>query len=98
MREEFMTRARANWRGSTLLCITHDVASTKLFSRVLVIEHGEILEDGDPAELYARETSRYRQLCDREDEVLARLWNGAAWRRFRMDEGVLKAKATGEGA
>lgn len=96
MREEFMTRARANWRGATLLCITHDVASTKLFPRVLVIEHGQVLEDGDPAELYVREGSRYRQLCDREDEVLARLWNGAAWRRFRMDEGVLRA--TGEGA
>lgn len=89
MRDEFATRARAAWKDATLLCITHDVASTRAFPRVLVIEDGEVREDGDPAELYAREGSRYRALCDREDQVRDLLWNTASWRRFRMDSGRL---------
>lgn len=94
MREEFVNRAREAWKDATLLCITHDVASTKAFSRVLVIEDGQIREDGDPAALYADPASRYRELCDREDEVRARLWHAAEWRRFRMESGVLRQEAS----
>lgn len=94
MREEFVNRAREAWKDATLLCITHDVASTKAFSRVLVIEDGQIREDGDPAVLYADPASRYRELCDREDEVRARLWRAANWRRFRMQGGVLRQEAS----
>lgn len=89
MRDEFAARAREAWKDATLLCITHDVASTRAFPRVLVIEGGRIIEDGNPAELYASEESRYRQLCDREDQVREKLWNAASWRRLRMDEGRL---------
>jgi ABC-type bacteriocin/lantibiotic exporter with double-glycine peptidase domain len=89
MREEFVARARESWKDATLLCITHDVASTKAFSRVLVIENGRIIEDGSPSDLCASQESRYRQLCDREDEVRNRLWNAVSWRRLRMTEGRL---------
>lgn len=89
MRDEFAARARAAWKDATLLCITHDVASTRAFQRVLVIEDGELLEDGDPAVLYAQEGSRYRALCDREDQVRELLWNAAGWRRFTMESGLL---------
>ncbi len=89
MRDEFVTNARASWKDSTLLCITHDVASTMAFSRVLVIEEGQIREDGNPAELYAKADSRYRQLCDLEGEVRTRLWNATEWRRLRMTNGRL---------
>ncbi len=87
MRDEFVERARAAWRDATLLCITHDVASTRGFSRVLVIEDGRVIEDGDPAVLHEQAGSRYRQLCDREEHVRARLWNAASWRRLRMENG-----------
>jgi ATP-binding cassette subfamily B protein len=89
MRDEFAARAREAWKDATLLCITHDVASTRAFPRVLVIEGGRIIEDGNPAELYANEESRYRQLCDREDQVREKLWNAASWRRLRMEDGRL---------
>jgi ABC-type bacteriocin/lantibiotic exporter with double-glycine peptidase domain len=89
MRDEFVASARAAWKDATLLCITHDVASTKAFSRVLVIENGQIREDGDPAALYANPESRYRELCDLEDKVRERLWNAADWRRLRMSNGHL---------
>jgi len=94
MRDEFATRAREAWKDATLLCITHDVASTRVFPRVLVIENGQLKEDGDPAELYARPDSRYRALCDREDQVRDLLWNAATWRRIRMDKGQLSEEVT----
>jgi ABC-type bacteriocin/lantibiotic exporter with double-glycine peptidase domain len=89
MRDEFAARAREVWKDATLLCITHDVASTRAFPRVLVIEDGQLREDGDPAELYAQTGSRYRALCDGEDQVRDLLWNAATWRRIRMDKGQL---------
>ena len=94
MRDEFIARARATWQDATLLCITHDVAGTRSLPRVLVIGDGGILEDGDPAVLYARPESRYRQLCDREEQVRLQLWNAADWRRVRMESGRLTEETT----
>jgi len=86
MRRKLAERARAAWKDATLLCITHDVASTKAFLRVLVIHAGEIVEDGSPEDLYNRPASRY---CDREDAVRELLWNGAHWLRFSLSRGRL---------
>src|SRR5581483_7356064 len=36
-RRALLERARARWRGATLLCITHDVEDTLTFDRVLVV-------------------------------------------------------------
>ena len=88
-RDSFLQRAREIWQDATLLCITHDVASTRAFSRVLVIDHGQVVEDGDPAQLHANPDSRYRQLCDREEQVRKGLWSAALWRRFAMRDGAL---------
>lgn len=88
-RTEFARRARAAWKDATLLCITHDVASTRDFARVLVVADGQVVEDGDPAALFADTGSRYRKLCDLEDEVRDRLWHGAHWRRFALTDGAL---------
>jgi ATP-binding cassette subfamily B protein len=93
MRQEFLSRARSTWRDATLLCITHDVASTRVFPRVLVVENGQVIEDGAPSDLCRRAGSRYGQLCDREEQVRARLWQAAAWRRVRMENGRLVDEA-----
>ena len=50
-RRELLARARAWWSQATLLWITHDVAETRAFDRVLVIEDGRIVEDGTVDEL-----------------------------------------------
>ncbi len=46
-----LLEARDLWQGVTMLCVTHDVGETLNFPRVLVIEDGHIIEDGDPAML-----------------------------------------------
>jgi ABC-type bacteriocin/lantibiotic exporter with double-glycine peptidase domain len=89
-RAELLSRARDIWREATMLCITHDVSTTRTFSRVLVLDAGRIVEDGNPEELLARECSRYRQLLEREELVHRSLWQATLWRRLFMTEGRLK--------
>jgi len=87
-RNALMASARNWWAGTTLLCVTHDVAATRDFSRVLVIEDGRIVEDGRPADL-ARAATRYRALLDSEDRVTRQRWAAAHWRRWRLSGGRL---------
>ena len=54
-------------RGKTCLLITHDLHSAAAADRVLMLEHGRIIEQGNPLELI--ETSeRYRHLWDVQTE------------------------------
>jgi ATP-binding cassette subfamily B protein len=83
-RRRLLERARAHWRTATLLCITHDVGETLSFERVVVVEGGRVVEDGQPARLAADADSRYAALLAAEDEVRTGMWSGGDWRRLRM--------------
>jgi len=87
-RRELLARARTLWADATLLCITHDVGETMTFDRVLVVEHGTIAEDGEPAKLAAAH-SRYRSMLEAEAAVRETFWSGGDWRRFRLEAGEL---------
>ncbi|HEX8526802.1 ATP-binding cassette domain-containing protein, partial [Allosphingosinicella sp.] len=89
-RRALLAEARQWWRSVTLLCVTHDVAETMAFDRVLVVEDGRIIEDGAPKSLMARE-SRYRDLIEAEAAVGESIWKGDFWRRFTLENGRLKA-------
>jgi len=86
-RRELLARAREFWRGATMLCVTHDIAETMAFDRVLVIENGRIIEDGSPEALSSSPASRYAQLLDAEEHTRTGLWSGALWRRVRIQSG-----------
>ena len=81
-RQELLAMVRQWWSGATLLWVTHDLAETESFARVLVIEDGRLVEDGAPAALGAQESSRYAQLVRAAQEVRSREWAAAHWRRF----------------
>ncbi len=87
-RQKLMAFVRHHWRDATLLCISHDVAETQDFDRVLVVDGGAIVEDGVPREL-ASVDSRYRALLTMERDVHERLWSSAVWRHLRIDDGRL---------
>ena len=87
-RSILLASARQWWKDTTLLCVTHDVGETLPFSRVLVIEHGQIVEDGVPAEL-AASASRYRELLDAETLVRDQMWKGKQWRHIAMNNGQI---------
>jgi ABC-type bacteriocin/lantibiotic exporter with double-glycine peptidase domain len=88
-RAGLLARARDLWAGATMLCITHDVAETLSFLRVLVIEEGQIVEDGAPVDLAADLTTRYRVMLDAEERVAREGWGNPAWRRVHLADGVL---------
>jgi ATP-binding cassette subfamily B protein len=92
-RRALLAEARQWWASVTLLCVTHDVAETMGFDRVLVVEDGRIIEDGAPDVLMARE-SRYRDLVDAETDVGESIWKGDFWRRLTLSGGRLKASET----
>jgi ABC-type bacteriocin/lantibiotic exporter with double-glycine peptidase domain len=85
-RGKLLVQVRRWWQDATLLCVTHDVAETRAFDRVLVIEHGRIVEDGPPAQLAATD-SRYRELLDAETKLQERIWAGPQWRHIRAEGG-----------
>lgn len=89
-RRALLAEARQWWSQVTLLCVTHDVAETLEFDRVLVVEDGRIIEDGAPKSLMARK-SRYRDLVDAEAAVGESIWKGDFWRRLTLSGGQLKA-------
>jgi ABC-type bacteriocin/lantibiotic exporter with double-glycine peptidase domain len=85
-RGALLSEARRWWADSTLLCVTHDVAETMSFDRVLVVEGGRIVEDGSPSALLARDT-RYRALLAADSGARHKLWRRNRWRHLRVEEG-----------
>ena len=61
-RHTLLTHARKAWPEATLLCITHDIAATRSFERVLVVDAGKIIEDGTPDELLNKQV-RVTRIC-----------------------------------
>jgi ABC-type bacteriocin/lantibiotic exporter with double-glycine peptidase domain len=88
-RRLLLARARQYWSQATLLFISHDVSDTQTFSRVLVIENGQLIEDDHPETLMQQADSRYRHLLDSEQAVRQGLWESAEWRHLWLEKGQL---------
>lgn len=94
-RQELLARARRWWRDSTLLCITHDVADTAGFDRVVVVEGGRIVEQGVPQQLLKEQASSYGRMVAAEQSLREGLWSDDTWRRWHIAEGVLTDRRGG---
>ena len=92
-RAGLLARARELWQRATLLCVTHDIDAALSFPRVLVVEAGRIVEDGDPQQLAARPGSRLRAMLDAERLLEETGWGDLAWRRLRLEAGELREEA-----
>ncbi|MCI0551429.1 MAG: ATP-binding cassette domain-containing protein [Anaerolineae bacterium] len=90
-RQVLITRARALWQHATLLCITHDVQETRSFDRVLIMEHGQIVEDGLPEVLAANPESYYSRILEAEQALHRELWGGQFWRSWLMQNGQVES-------
>jgi len=89
-RRRLLDCARRRWVSGTLIFITHDVGETVDFERVLVIERGRIVEDGDPVKLWGNPRSRYAQMLTAEQKLWRKIWTPANWRVVRVDDGVVR--------
>jgi ATP-binding cassette subfamily B protein len=88
-RRVLLQRARRLWNNSTLLVISHDIAESLSFDRVLVVEEGRIVEDANPRQLAAQPGSRLHAMLEAERAVREELWAGGEWRRLRLENGAL---------
>jgi ABC-type multidrug transport system fused ATPase/permease subunit len=91
-RRELLAGGRARWRAATLLCVTHAPAEALAFDRVVILDQGELAEDGAPAALAARPGSRFRAMLDAEARLAAALAR-PPWRRLVLERGGLRAVA-----
>ncbi len=87
-RRDLLLRSRSLWRNVTLICITHDIAETSLFDRVVVMDDGRIAEQGEPAML-AGPASRYRSLLNAETALRNTMWSSDRWRRLQIRGGAV---------
>jgi ABC-type bacteriocin/lantibiotic exporter with double-glycine peptidase domain len=88
-RHKLLARSREVWRDATLLAISHDIEEAMSFERVLVLEDGRIVEDGDPRELARNPESRFRAMLEAERAIREEFWNSAEWRHLRLENGQL---------
>lgn len=88
-RQTLLSNSRQLWRQKTLLCITHDVSETQTFERVVVIEQGQIVEDGAPCDLIKRPGSRYGAMLEAEVALQQQWWHSPFWRRLKLENGEL---------
>jgi ATP-binding cassette subfamily B protein len=82
---------RRRFSASTLLLVTHDLASTLAFPRVVVLEGGGVAEDGPPRLLRQRPDGHYARLLAAAEATRDDLARGARWRRLRIDAGGVTA-------
>ena len=90
-RSELLQGVRAYWPRATVIFISHDVGDTRQFDRVIVIEDGQIAEQGAPQDLLQADT-RYRRLLEAEQQVREGLWSGPMWRRFWLSDGRVEER------
>lgn len=89
-RRALLGRARTHWASSTLLTVTHDVRDVLGFPRVLVVEDGRIVQDGDPDRL-ADEDGPFAELLAADRALDAAF--GEGWQRWTLVNGRLEGSA-----
>jgi ABC-type bacteriocin/lantibiotic exporter with double-glycine peptidase domain len=97
-RRQLMAMVREWWSDATLMLVTHDIAETDTFGRVLVIDGGKVVEDGDPAVLGKKQGSAYASWVRRDRELRAAEWSGDHWRRVWLSAGRVREEDSKEGS
>lgn len=95
-RSALLQQALSWWCNATLILVTHDLAETIAFDRVIVMEGGRIVEMGPPRELMERVDSRYRGMVELEREAMQRIQNDPLWKRLWIRRGRFSDTIGGE--
>ncbi len=86
-RRVLLAHARQRWTGRTLFYVTHDVGEARGFDRVIVMDRGRIVEDGDPIQLAQMASSRFRRLIQMQETIQNRFASSSEWKRIRLESG-----------
>ena len=91
-RSLLLKKALEYWKTKTLIFISHDVQETINFKRVIVIENGKIIEDGNPKDLINIENSSYKSIIDNEIKVRKKILESVQWKKIRVENGCIVEK------
>lgn len=87
-RRTLLSEVRTWWADRTLICVTHDLEETIHFPRVIIVEDGRIVEDGEPRVL-AQADTRYRELLFAETRLRDFYWERTGWRNLEVSAGKI---------
>lgn len=98
-RRRLTKNLRKAWQGATLLFVSHDISHALDFDRVIVVEGGHVVEDGNPATIcsiprHFQAASHFQSLLEAEEHVLKQVWGGSNWRRIYVRRGKVNEDAT----
>lgn len=88
-REQLLLQLRNQHAGATLICVTHDISEAIKFPRVLVIDGGQLVEQGKPQDLLTNADSALSRLRECEQQVFNTLLHEQGWQSLRMQNGHL---------
>lgn len=91
-RRALLSEVRTWWADRTLICVTHDLEETVYFPRVIIVEDGRIVEDGEPRVL-AQADTRYRELLFAETRLRDFYWERTGWRNLEVSAGKIAESA-----
>ncbi len=77
----------ARWPHATMLFVSHNIRETTQFQRVLVFQHGRVVEDGAPQALMTTPDSLYLRMLDSESALLSHLDESPHWQRTHLERG-----------
>jgi len=92
-RRSMMQRLREAFVAQTLIAVTHDVEMVMDFDRVLVVESGQIVEDGSPATLLAK-GHIFTALCTSDLANQDSVWGTEDWRQVVVAAGHVSLKGS----
>lgn len=81
-RASLLADVRGVWAGSTVVCALHEVPDAMTFDLVIVMEHGQVVEYGEPRRLLTLPGSRFQALLDDATTPLD------GWRRVDLSSSV----------
>ncbi|KAI9220313.1 P-loop containing nucleoside triphosphate hydrolase protein, partial [Blastocladiella britannica] len=59
---------REEFKDSTILVIAHRLRTVCDFDKILVLDHGQVVEFGSPFELISRDQGTFRHMCSESGE------------------------------
>ncbi|RCI05063.1 hypothetical protein CU098_008718 [Rhizopus stolonifer] len=66
--QQIQETIRSEFKDSTLLCIAHRIRTVADYDRILVLDHGQLVEFGTPYELMIKEDGVFQQMCVKSGE------------------------------
>jgi len=83
-RQRLLADLRSFWKDSTLLYVTHRLPEAFQFDRVVVVDNGTVVEDGDPHHLKDLHGSRFSELVNSHHCVVDEMWASQNWRSLHI--------------